>query len=148
MIIRWLETAERIGAEHPYCKTILYRFSTSYCCEAMLERKASPHPWRGAEGRKRAKQQGVSCTSKDHNIQDGASGQGHEPGEDEREPLIIIVRSTDSIAFTFQDITHTIPQACIPIEQQYPRHGRLLCTWTRHIGKSICEIKIIYYYYF
>src|SRR5262249_44262255 len=61
----------------------------------------------------------------------------------EREPLIIIVRSTDGIACTLQDVTHTIPQAHIPIEQQYPRHGCLLATWTRHPGSSIHDVSLV-----
>jgi len=91
---------------------------------------------RGRGKEKSAKQQALSCTPKDHKIQDGAPCQGHAPGAGEREPLRIIVRSTDGIAFTLQDVTHTLSQVCIPIEQQYPRHGRLLCTWTRHRQKD------------
>jgi len=56
--------------------------------------------------------------SPDDHIQDGAPHQGHAPDAGAREPLIIIVRSTDGIAVTLQDVTDAIPQARIRIQEQ------------------------------
>ena len=59
---------------------------------------------------------GRRSTSQDDNILYRPLGQSHAPGEGRREPLIIIVRRADGIAFTLQHFAEDIPQACISIE--------------------------------